>query len=307
MRSGLGAIIHRHKQRCGFLSGFEGKHGMSRLKAPIALPSLRVGGTRRSGRLRAYLIASAATTMALSLAPGARASTIPAAEYVVYAGGANSPAEIMVPGSLSNSACTTGSEGGCENSLASASATGFDVSTSGSTSGGTGVANAAGQGSITVYYEIEGPATVPVPLIISGNASTSASGPDAEALAYIEYGDGDLYTCSSTVSGPCGSEAASGSLNSVEFSNQDSNTLYDMQVITTGSSTLGSGSFAAQISGVSLSIAPSFLAANPGYTLEFSGNVTPVPLPAAVWLLLAGVGILCLASRQRGCGRAAAV
>src|SRR5208283_1291834 len=132
---------------------------------------------------------------------------IPATTINVIAGGTNGPTEINVYGTLSNSATNGGSEGGSENSFASASP-GFAVSASGSTSGGVAVANSNAQGMITVYYKITGPADVSVPLLISGSASTSAAGPDAEGLAYIEYNDGALYTCSSTVAGPCGTEPA---------------------------------------------------------------------------------------------------
>ncbi len=229
------------------------------------------------------------------------AATVPLASYTVYAEGSSTPSEINVAGTLTNSACN-GSLG-CENSFGSASA-GLAVSTNGSTSG-VNPANAGGQGSIAFYYEIIGPAgNVSVPLIISGSASTSASGADATAEAYIEYGAGDLYTCSSTVAGPCGSEAASGSLNSVRFTNQFSNTLYDLEVIATGDSTLGTGAFSAKISGLSLGIDPTWMASNPGYSLVPSSNVTlaptPVPIPTAAWLFGSGLlGLLVVARRQK--------
>jgi hypothetical protein len=243
----------------------------------------------------------------------ARADSIPPAEITVFAEGTNTPTEINVLGSLSNSAVSLGSEGGSESSFASAAGSlsaGLYTSTNGSTSGGVAVANAVGDGDITVFYEIVGPVSgVTVPLLISGAAATSASGPNATAEAYIEYGDGDLYTCSSTVAGACGTgptmEPPSGSLSAVRFTNQVSNTLYDLGVLTSGSSTQGSGSFSAQVTDVTLSIDPAFLAANPGYSLEYSANLAPVPLPAADWLLLSGsgaLGLLLLRRRTEGVG-----
>ena len=205
------------------------------------------------------------------LVPAVANAAIPATEITVYAGGTAGPTEINVYGALSNSAVNLGPEGGSESSSASASA-GLSVAASGSTSGGVAVPNANAQGMITVYYEITGPADGPIPLLISGAASTSASGPDAEGLAYIEYNDGDLYTCSSTVPGPCGTESASGSLEAVRFTNQTRNVLYDLQVIASGGSTDGSGSFSAQISCITLVIDPAFLATNPGYKLVFGAN-----------------------------------
>jgi hypothetical protein len=51
-----------------------------------------------------------------------------------------------------------------------------------------------------------------------------------------------------------------------------------------------------------LYIDPTWLAANPGYTLYVDsavGNVAPVPLPAAGWLLLSGLGAMVGLSRRR--------
>ncbi len=214
-------------------------------------------------------------------APVVANAAIPATEITVSAGGTNGPTEINVYGSLSNSAVNGGSEGGSESSFASA-APGFTVSANGSTSGGVAVPNADAQGIITVYYEVTGPADIPVPLIISGSASTSASGPNATGEAYIEYADGDLYTCSSTIVGPCGSELASGSLDAVEFTNTTANALYDLQVIASGDSTGGSGSFSAYISCVSLTIDPTWLESNPGYKLKFGANAEATLCPPTV-------------------------
>jgi len=115
-------------------------------------------------------------------APVVANTAIPATEITVFAEGTNGPTEIKVYGSLSNSGVNGGSEGGSESSFASA-APGLTVSANGSTSGGVSVANAAAQGIITIFYEVTGPANIPVPLIISGSASTAASGPDATAEA----------------------------------------------------------------------------------------------------------------------------
>ncbi len=208
-------------------------------------------------------------------------AAIPATEITVYAEGTNAPTEINVYGSLSNSGFNGGSEGGSESSFASA-APGLTVSASGSTSGGVSVANASAQGIITVYYEVTGPADIPVPLIISGSGSTSASGPNATAEAYIYYADGSLYTCSSTIVGPCGSEPASGSLDAVEFTNTTANALNDLEVIATGDSTGGSGSFSAYISCVSLTIDPTWLESNPGYRLKFGANAEATLCPPTV-------------------------
>lgn len=208
---------------------------------------------------------------AVMIAAGAFASKsnaqVPLADIEVSAAGGEA---ILTVGTVTGTGCN--GTGGCE-STTSKAARSLNVSTKGSTSG-SDPANASGLAEITVYYEITGPVSgVTVPLVISGSASTSASGPDAEALAYIEYGDGQLYTCSSTIKGPCGTEPKSGSLDSVVFTNQVSNALYDLQVIVSGDSTDGTGKFSAKISGISLAIEPTWLASNPGYKLKFSSNV----------------------------------
>jgi hypothetical protein len=214
-------------------------------------------------------------------APVAVNAAIPATVITVSAEGTNGPSEINVYGSLSNSAFNGGPEGGSESSFASA-APGLTVSASGSTSGGVSVANASAQGFIAVYYEVIGPADIQVPLIISGSASTSASGPNASAEAYITYADGALYTCSSTIVGPCGSEPASGSLDAVEFTNTTSNALYDLEVIASGGSTGGSGSFSAYVSCISLTIDPTWLENNPGYAIRFGSNAEAMLCPPTV-------------------------
>jgi hypothetical protein len=212
----------------------------------------------------------------------ATATTIPATAVEVTADGGTA---ILTYGTVNGSACN-GTDG-CETSTGTASSL-LNVSTNGSNSG-SNPANAGGSGEVTVFYEVVGPVSgVPVTLDISGSATTSATGPNAEGLGYIEYGNGDLYTCSSTVAGPCGTEASSGSLNSVQFSNEFTNTLYDLQVIASGSSA-GAGSFSASANAL-LSLDSSWLAGNPGYSLQF--GPAPVPLPATVWLMLAGLGCL---------------
>jgi hypothetical protein len=209
---------------------------------------------------------TAAAAIAAALSPVSHAA-VPAASIEVAAAGGTT---ILTTGTVTGSACN-GDEG-CESTTSKAAAN-LNVSTKGSTKGGD-PANASGLAEITVFYEITGPvANTVVPLVISGKASTSADGPDAEGLAYIEYNDGDLYTCSSTITGPCGTESSSGSLDAVVFTNNFSGGLYDLQVIASGSSSSGTGKFSAKISGVTLAIEPTWLSSNPGYKLKFSAGI----------------------------------
>ncbi len=182
----------------------------------------------------------------------------------------------------------------------------MNASASGSESG-SNPANSAGSAIITVYYEIFGPASVSVPLIISASASTSASGGNTTAHGYVYYAGGSLLTCSSTVANECNDTAgASGSLNGVIFTNSVSNALYDVEVQVTGSSS-GGGTWSGQVSNISLGIDPTWLQSNPGYTLVFSSNSnisqtanndTDGPIP--LWALGAlGAGLVGIAARQR--------
>jgi hypothetical protein len=211
---------------------------------------------------------TAAAAIAGALSPlVSHAAAVPAASIEVTAAGGTS---ILTLGTVTGSACN--GDMGCETTTSKAAAN-LNVSTKGSTTG-SNPANASGLAEITVFYEIKGPvANTVVPLVISGTASTSAEGPDAEGLAYIEYNDGDLYTCSSTITGPCGTESSSGSLDAVVFTNNFSGGLYDLQVIASGSSALGKGKFSAKISGVTLAIEPTWLASNPSYKLKFSAGI----------------------------------
>jgi hypothetical protein len=268
--------------------------------SPTSFAATSVGAAL-SAKIRpgSLVVALAVSVAGVSLCPNAYAGTVPLATINVFAEGTG-PTSIESLGSVTNSACTTGGEGGCESSFASANGTPalssttlpeLSVSARGSTAGGVATANADGLGSIVVYYEIKGPEDQPVTLDISGSASTSASGADATADAYIEYGAGDLYTCSSTIAGSCGkTESASGALDDVKFSNEDTNVLEDMEVIATGDSTEGTGNFSARVD-PTISIDPTWLASHPGYTFEYSSNlpgVAAIPEPSTWVMMLLG-------------------
>jgi len=122
-----------------------------------------------------------------------------ATQITVFAEGTNGPTEIKVYGSLSNSAVNGGSEGGSESKLRFCRP-GLTVSANGSTSAVCRWQTRPPRASSRSFMKSQARRTSG-PLIISGSASTSASGPDATAEAYIEYAAGDLFTCSSTIVG----------------------------------------------------------------------------------------------------------
>lgn len=107
--------------------------------------------------------------------------------------------------------------------------------------------------------------------------------------------------CASYEANGCGSIGSSFLLNSV-FGAQ-SNTVQEIELDVYGDVNQNGGTYAAWVD-PTISIDPAFLAANPGFTLELSSNVTqdpvaPVPLPGTLPLFAAGIGVWGLMARRR--------
>jgi hypothetical protein len=241
----------------------------------------------------AWLILSAVAVV-VALPVNSHADSIPAAIFEVEAIGGIT---ISTAGTVSGTAFNGGSEGGTASDTATASYGGGDasVSASGSTVGGVATANSAGQGMVTYFLmvaRIAGSGSELVPLIFTGSGTTSASGPFTTAYAYFETPGGQLYACSASGSavGTCGTLPSSNS-GSIDYS-VSSNTLYDVQVIASGSSGLGSGTWSASVD-PQVEINPSFADAN-DFTLEFSPGAPSAITPEPSSTLMLGTGLLAL-------------
>jgi len=241
------------------------------------------------------LVVLATIAMALMVPSVSHADGVPPATIEVAAAGGTT---ILAAGTVTGTGFNGGSEGGSEASTATASYDGAgtaSVSGNGSTSGGVATANSSGLAEVTVFFEIVQTGGTPgiastVPLIFTGSDSTSASGPDAEALAYFETPAGQINSCSASgyAVGACGSLPSSNS-GSLDY-NAAVGALYDMQVVASGSSTLGTGSWSATVD-PEVQIDPSWQYAS-DFTLEVSSNGTPTPTPEPSSIILLGTSLL---------------
>ena len=169
-------------------------------------------------------------------------------------------------------------------------------------------------------FQIVGPTSVSVPLVINGRMGLGFSGPptagshgSVQAWATDNYPYNSHIVSQDSVSTTCYSAGDPAACN-VGFAlhiNLVSGTA--TQVGQIGSIALDAeadfyGTYFAATAAYAMvdplvSIDPAFLAANPGYSLVFADGVTnamaPVPEPATVPLLLAGLGLLGLRQQRR--------
>jgi hypothetical protein len=249
----------------------------------------------------AWFIVPATATMLLALPFASYADNISAAVFYVNAQGGTA---IYSAGTVSGTGFSPGPEGGSQSSAATASFSGgvASVSGGGSTNGGVATANSSGIATLTFYFDVEQTGMVPVkitevPLIFIGSALTSAGGPSAEALAYFETPGGQIDACSATgrMVGACGSLPPSNS-GSLDY-DAAPGTLNDVEVIATGSSSLGTGSWSASVD-PEVEIDPTFIYAS-DFTIELSPNPATTPEPASLLLLGTALLVLALAARRK--------
>ncbi len=214
---------------------------------------------------------------------------VPDATFQLNAGGQ----QVATSGSLTGTSCGGPGGGGCENSTASAT-TSLVLKTNGT---GSAQWSSNPDALAVVYYEVVGGGNIAVPVVIAGSGSTSLTGP-GYSFAQIDGDIGAPAQDCTEINDPlmCSSNTNAGPL--TQDVSVNSNTVYNF-VMQTGCE-VNSGTCSSFLD-PTVSIDPTFLAANPGYSVVLSPNITsgaPVPEPATLSLLglgLAGVGF----SRKR--------
>ncbi|HEV2703630.1 MAG TPA: VPLPA-CTERM sorting domain-containing protein [Steroidobacteraceae bacterium] len=210
---------------------------------------------------------------------------------------------------------------GCNATLAGAgSATGGctlssqgDVSISANFADGTGTVSAVqssfagnfseqenAQSRVTYFFEVQGPSSSSVNLDFAASGQTSAfAGFGSYGTATASIMSGDLGTtlfttgaCSSVFYTVCGSAPSAFSVN--QPFTVTAGSLYAVVIVASGTSDIGG--FSASVD-PSISFNPSF--DSTGYSISFSADLAPVPLPASAWLMFTGLGALGLSVRRR--------
>jgi hypothetical protein len=152
--------------------------------------------------------------------------------------------------------------------------------------------------SITYEFIVTGPEDLLVPLNIKGYVSAHTAGPDSYATAWITYGSSGITACSSTYQS-CGATPDTAMLNDNYFTSTGA--LNYVHLVASGSVLLD-GSFSALADPI-ITIDPTWLAANPGFSLAFSSDVinggSGVPEPATWVLMLGGFALAGSALRRR--------
>jgi hypothetical protein len=177
--------------------------------------------------------------------------------------------------------------------------------------GGSAQPNPDGSGAeatIDYYFEAVGATNTSVIFDIEAAGSASETG-SGTAFAHLYLNGSSTIgsppilasACSSFQVNGCGSISSAFFLNSV-FGAQ-SNTVQEIEIDVDGSANPNGGTYGASVD-PTIIIDPAFLAANPGFTLEFSSNVTQdsiseTPIPAALPLFASGMFALGLLGRRK--------
>lgn len=270
-----------------------------------------------------FVVRATVTALLMSSATLHAATVLPATYEVAVAGGSEIYHE---PGMYLGTTCSP-YNGLCAPSAASASSSRV-LTVSGASAGSDYLGAAANsQAQMTYYYQVNGPANIVVPLRISAYMSLSVTGPVSYVLGQVLYGQNSVGKPSGYMFDACASsylfvcQGANVHLNNssttqIERTLTDAlyyvsaNTAYNVWMRLGGNSGPGEGpggSYQGYLD-PEIVIDPVFLAANPGYSLEFSANMTDgtvVPLPGAGIFGLTGLGAMIGWSRRGRARRSA--
>jgi len=281
--------------------------------AAAGLTAMNTNQTKR--RVSALLSVPVVAVLLLAVPVQSRAQVSDALFSELVAGQSNS-----APGTVNE---TTTNGYGSETSIATTSAN-LSVSTGSMYTGpdnNASTLDGTGEATIYYYYQVVSPPDATpgatVPMTISANLTTAASGFNSSADTAINLGYqynpeefiGSIGATTSCSASTCTSQSdvlgALGKLGTLTLVNLPFSVFADtpayVELLSESGTAYGSGMASATVDPV-IAIDPTWLAENPGYTLEISSNVTqtpPVPLPASAWLMLSALGGLALIGRRR--------
>jgi hypothetical protein len=268
------------------------------------------------------VIAVASLGAAIIVSSGAKAAgvvqpiEVQAANFELVAEGAKPS---LAPGSLDGTGCTTGPEGGCEDSHTTLTYQDGQVTAtiSGSTSGGPATANAYSAANATIFFYVEGPGafgkSVPLDFTAAsmGAGAPMASGVNAIADVQVDWSGGEFTACAGSGPSAASCKGQGSSFSGTQKGFGEIGVLNDYGVSVTGSAGgLGSGQYSATLD-PKIIVDPSFPDAS-AYSIVFSPNVggsagSAVPEPSTWAMMIVGFAGLGFIGWQRGRGRWAAV
>ena len=275
-----------------------------------------------SAGLFRIVIAATGCGGAINVSNGAKAAgvvqpiEVQAANFELVAEGAKPS---LAPGSLDGTGCTTGAEGGCEDSHTTLTYQDGQVTAmiSGSTSGGPATANAYSAANATIFFYVEGPGefgkSVPLDFTAAstGAGAPMASGVNAIADVQVDWSGGEFTACAGSGPSAASCKGQGTSFSGAQKGFGEIGVLNDYSVSVTGSAGgLGSGQYSATLD-PEVIVDPSFPNAS-AYSIVFSPNVggsvgSAIPEPSTWAMLIVGFGGLGYAGWRRGRARRAVI
>jgi hypothetical protein len=263
------------------------------------------------GRIATVSLAVLSISLSFAINGAALAGTVPLATFTVSLTSPDNNYFMTGNTEILNANVTGCINLNCGSANGTASKTLNAVGNNAASISGSAQPNPDGSGAeatIDYYFEAVGPTNTSVIFDIEAAGSASETG-SGTAFAHL-YLNGSptigsppvlASACSSFQANGCGSISSGFFLNSV-FGAQ-SNTVQEIEIDVDGSANPNGGTYGASVD-PTIIIDPGFLAANPGFTLEFSSNViqesiSETPIPATLPLFASGMCALGLLGRRK--------